>query len=376
MARRALEGVLVVALEQAVAAPLATSRLADAGARVIKVERAEGDFARGYDRAAAGGSAYFAWLNRGKESLVLDIKARNDRAFLHRLIARADIFVQNLAPGAVERLGLGWRSLRAAHPRLITCDISSYGAEGPYAERRGYDLLLQAETGLASITGTPDGPGRVGVSACDIAAGLNACQAILEALIARGVTGVGEALQVSLFDSLADWMTVPLLQTEASGRNPDRVGLAHATIAPYGAYVCADGSNVLIAVQNRREWSRLCLDVLSRPELVQDHRFVDNPSRVANREALDRILRPAFRAMSRAALTEAFDAAQIAFGAVNTVMDLAVHPHLRRIDIATPQGEIAIPAPPAVRPEQTRRYGAVPHLGEHTDALRLEFAEP
>jgi itaconate CoA-transferase len=370
---RPLEGVLVVALEQAVAAPFATSRMADAGARVIKIERAEGDFARGYDRAAAGGSSYFAWLNRGKESLVLDIKAHADRALLDRLVAKADVLVQNLAPGSLERQGLGWAALRAAHPRLITCDISSYGADGPYAARKGYDLLLQAETGLASVTGTHQEPGRVGVSVCDVAAGLYAYQAVLEALIARGRTGSGEALQVSLFDALADWMTVPLLQAEASGANPPRVGLAHVSIAPYGAYACADGSDVLLAVQNPREWDNLCRRVLDRAELIADARFVDNPSRVAHREQLDSILRPALARFSRRDLIQALQAADIAFGAVNSVLDLAVHPHLRRMAIATPEGTVSIPAPPAVRPESIQQFGAVPAVGAHTAALRLEF---
>jgi itaconate CoA-transferase len=374
MAGGALEGIVVVAVEQAVAAPFATSRLADAGARVIKIERAEGDFARDYDHAAAGGSSYFAWLNRGKESVVLDLKAPDDRALLDRLIAGADVFVQNLAPGAITRLGLGWETLRALHPQLITCDISSYGAEGPCAARKGYDLLLQAETGLASVTGTPDGPGRVGVSACDIAAGLYAYQAILEALIARGRNGVGEALQVSLFDALADWMTVPLLQAEASGENPARVGLAHVSIAPYGAYACADGSDVLLAVQNPREWERLCVRVLRRAELANDPRFADNPARVANRAALDAILRPTLSRLSRAELTTALDQADIAYGAVNSVLDLARHPHLRRAAVMTPGGEVSLPAPPVVRPGHPVTFGPVPALGQHSDAIRLEFA--
>ncbi len=368
-----LDGVLVVALEQAVAAPFATSRLADAGARVIKVERAEGDFARGYDRAAKGMSSYFAWLNRGKESLVLDIKAPGDRALLDRLVARADVFVQNLAPGAVRRLGLDAATLRAVRPRLITCDISSYGANGPYAARKGYDLLLQAETGLASVTGTPEAPGRVGVSVCDIATGMYAVQAILEALIARGRTGAGEAIAVSLFDALADWMAVPLIQAEASGANPVRVGLAHVSIAPYGAYACADGSEVLIAVQNGREWESLCLRVLGRPDLATDPRFSDNPARVANREALDAALRPPLAAFTRADLIAALDAAGIAFGAVNTVLDLAAHPHLRRITVDTPGGPVSLPAPAAVRSGRPVP-GAAPELGAHSAALRAEFS--
>ena len=366
-----LDGILVVALEQAVAAPFATSRLADAGARVIKVERAEGDFARGYDRAASGTSSYFAWLNRGKESLVLDIKAAPDRALLDRLIARADVFVQNLAPGALEKLGLDSASLRAAHPRLITVDISAYGGGGPYATRKGYDLLLQAETGLASVTGTPDAPGRVGVSVCDIATGMYAVQAVLEALIARGRTGEGRAIAVSLFDALADWMAVPLLLAEASGASPPRVGLAHATIAPYGAYACADGTEVLIAVQNAREWASLCANLLGRPKLASDPRFADNTARVAHREALDAILRPALAALGRVELIGKLDDAGIAFGVVNSVLDLAAHPHLRRIEVETPNGRVSLPAPPAASAGVA--FGPVPALGDHSAALRREF---
>jgi crotonobetainyl-CoA:carnitine CoA-transferase CaiB-like acyl-CoA transferase len=375
MAALPLEGLLVVALEQAVAAPFCTSRLADAGARVIKIERPEGDFARGYDRAAKGESSYFAWLNRGKESLVLDIKDPADRALLDALLARADVFIQNLAPGAVDRLGLGAQTLRRKKPSLITCDVSSYGADGPYSRRKGYDLLLQAETGLASITGLPDGPGRVGVSICDIATGMYAYQAILETLIRRGVTGEGAALQVSLFDSIADWMTSPLLLAEASGRNPARLGLHHASIAPYGAYPCADGSEVLISIQNEREFASLCANVLGQPELVADPRFKDNTARVANRAALSAIIESRFGQLPRAALIEALDAAAIAFGAVNSVLDLSVHPHLRRMTAESAGGPIAMPAPPVRRMgEADLEPGPIPAVGQHTDAIRAEFA--
>ncbi|WP_428149670.1 CaiB/BaiF CoA transferase family protein [Brevundimonas sp.] len=368
-----LEGVLVVALEQAVAAPYCTSRLADAGARVIKIERAEGDFARGYDRAAEGTSSYFAWLNRGKESLVLDVKSPADRALLDALLARADVFVQNLAPGAVDRLGLSAETLRATRPEMITCDISSYGADGPYAERKGYDLLLQAETGLVSITGTPEGAGRVGVSVCDIATGMSACQGILEALIARGRTGLGQSLKVSLFDAVADWMTVPLLQAEASGRNPDRLGLHHVSIAPYGAYACADGFELLVSIQNEREWAGFCADVLDQPALAADPRFIDNSARVANRPALDAIVVEAFVRHPRAALIQILDQAKIAFGAVNSVLELADHPHLRRASVATPGGSVEIVAPPVISPDRPFRPGAVPAVGQHTETIRAEF---
>jgi crotonobetainyl-CoA:carnitine CoA-transferase CaiB-like acyl-CoA transferase len=374
MAKGPLDGLLVVALEQAVAAPFCASRLADAGARVIKIERPDGDFARGYDRAAKGESSYFAWLNRGKESLVLDIKDPEDRSLLDVILAKADVFIQNLAPGAVDRLGLGAETLRTLHPSLITCDISSYGADGPYSQRKGYDLLLQAETGLASVTGLPHGPGRVGVSICDIATGMYAYQAILETLIQRGVTGQGAALQVSLFDSIADWMTSPLLLAEASGQNPARLGLHHASIAPYGAYPCADGSEVLIAIQNEREWVSFCTRVLRRPDVAADPRFIDNSARVAHRPALSAIIREVFSRMPRPDLIKTLDDAAIAFGAVNSVLDLSTHPHLRRMTADSMGGPIAMPAPPVRRiGEAGFEPGPIPAVGQHTDAIRAEF---
>jgi crotonobetainyl-CoA:carnitine CoA-transferase CaiB-like acyl-CoA transferase len=255
---RPLEGLLVVSLEQAVAAPTCSQKLADAGARVIKVERREGDFARGYDTAAAGLSSYFVWLNRGKESIALDIKDAADKSLLARLVARADVFIQNLAPGALARAGFGSAALRARHKRLITVDISGYGEEGDYARMKAYDLLVQAESGLASVTGHPAGPGRVGVSVVDIATGMNAHAAVLEALIARGITGRGTGIAVSLFDAMADWMNVPLLFLEGTGRAPERVGLAHPSICPYGAFATSDGALVLVSVQNEREWAGFC----------------------------------------------------------------------------------------------------------------------
>src|ERR1700733_1688124 len=251
---RPLEGLLVVALEQAVAAPYCSSRLADAGARVIKIERPEGDFARGYDKAANGLSSYFVWLNRGKQSLVADIKKPEDAALLHRILAQADVFIQNLAPGAAARAGFGSKTLRGRFPRLITVDISGYGDTGDYATMKAYDLLVQAESGLAMITGHPAGPGRVGVSACDIACGMAAHAAVLEALYERSQTGQGKALEVSLFDGIADWMNVPLMHYEGTGKAPQRVGLAHPSICPYGAFSTKDGHSVLIAIQNEREW--------------------------------------------------------------------------------------------------------------------------
>ncbi|HEY5412470.1 MAG TPA: CaiB/BaiF CoA-transferase family protein, partial [Caulobacteraceae bacterium] len=279
----ALDGILVVSLEQALAAPFCTVRLADAGARVIKIERAEGDFAREYDHVVHGESAYFVWVNRGKQSLVLDFKSPEDAALLARIIAKADVLVQNLAPGAAERAGFGAEAMRAANPRLITCDISGYGETGPYAQMKAYDLLIQCEAGLASVSGSPEGPGRVGVSIADIASGMYAHAAILEALYQRERTGVGKSVAVSMFDALADWMTVPLLHHDYGGRAPPRVGVSHPSIAPYGAFASQDGKQVVLGVQNEREWKALCAEVLGDARLAEDPRFVSNSLRVKNR---------------------------------------------------------------------------------------------
>ena len=369
-----LDGLLVVSLEQAVAAPYCASRLADAGARVIKIERPEGDFARGYDRAARGQSAYFVWLNRGKESISLDIKAAADKALLARMIARADVFIQNLAPGAAARAGFDSAELRARHPRLVTCDISGYGEAGPYAAMKAYDLLVQAESGLAAITGRPEGPGRVGVSVCDIAAGMYAYMSILEALIARGRSGRGKGLAVSLFDGMADWMTVPLLHQAYGEGAPRRVGLNHPSIAPYGAYAAADGE-IVLSIQNEREWQRFCAEVLERPALATDPRFADNPARVANRPALDREIAAVFGALGREALIDRLRAAAIAYGALNSVADLERHPQLRRAEVATPGGPVALVAPPARVAGQVPALRPVPALDQHGAAIRAEFAE-
>ncbi|MEX2642930.1 MAG: CaiB/BaiF CoA-transferase family protein [Acetobacterales bacterium] len=369
-----LDGLLVVSLEQAVAAPFCSSRLADAGARVIKVERAEGDFARGYDSVVHGESAYFVWLNRGKESLVLDIKDAGDAALLKRIIGRADVFIQNLAPGAAARAGFGSEAMRAANPRLITVDISGYGEEGPYADMKAYDLLVQAESGLCSVTGRPEGPGRVGVSACDISCGMYACMAVLEALLARQRTGEGAAIETSLFAGMADWMSVPLLTWDYGGRMPQRVGLNHPSIAPYGAYATQDGGEILIAIQNEREFARLAAEVLERPDLPADVRFCSNEARCANRPALDGIVTAAFTAIGRAALIERLRAAAIAFGEVNDVAGLSGHPALRRAEVASPTGPVNLVAPPARRDGETPALRPVPALGEHSDSIRGEFA--
>ncbi|MEQ8356623.1 MAG: CaiB/BaiF CoA-transferase family protein [Kiloniellaceae bacterium] len=368
-----LEGLLVVSLEQAVAAPYCSCRLADAGARVIKLERAEGDFARGYDRVVHGESAYFVWLNRGKESLAVDLKQPDDLALVMRMLASADVFIQNLAPGAAGRLGLGHDALRAAFPRLITCDISGYGERGPYAKMKAYDLLVQAESGLASITGRPEGPGRVGVSVCDIACGMYAYQAVLEALLARGRTGQGAALATSLFSGMADWMTVPLLHQDYGPGAPPRVGLNHPSIAPYGVYASRDGEEVVFSIQNEREWKCLVLEVLERPEMLDDPRFADNTARVEHRAALDGIIAEVFSQFDREALSQRLFAAAIAYGAVNTPADLSDHPQLRRVTVATPSGPVELVAPPVEIRGEGFELGAVPSIDQHGPALREEF---
>ena len=372
--RKPLDGLLVLALEQAVAAPYCSARLADAGARVIKVERAEGDFARGYDAAVGGLSSYFVWLNRGKQSLVADIKDPADAALLHRILARADVFIQNLAPGAAARAGFGAEALRQRHPRLITVDISGYGTGHAAADMKAYDLLVQAESGLASITGHPAGPGRVGVSVCDIACGMSAHAAVLEALIARGITGQGSRLEVSLFDGMADWMNVPLLYYEGTGRAPQRVGLAHPSICPYGAFPTADGHLVLISIQNEREWARFCAVVLADPDLPRQPGYADNTARVANRPAVDARVGAAIAQLTREAAADAFTAAGTAYGFVNGVAELGGHPALRRVSVGTPNGTASIIAPPAIRDGAEPQLGAVPSVGEHSVMVRTEFS--
>lgn len=368
-----LEGVLVIALEQAVAAPFCTSRLADAGARVIKIERHEGDFARDYDSVAQGQSAYFVWVNRGKESICIDIKEPGDAQLLRRMLRKADVFIQNLAPGAAARAGFDAAELRRRNPRLITVDITGYGDEGPYRDMKAYDLLVQCESGLASITGAPEGPGRVGVSVCDIACGMYAHAGILEALLERERTGVGKGLAVSLFDALADWMTVPLLHQQYGGRAPERVGLMHPSIAPYGAYAVKGGEQVVIAIQNEREWVNFCVQVLARPALAADPLYNTNMARCANRSGLNEEIERVFATLERAELAQRLLQAKIAFGAVNSVADLVQHPQLRRTPVATPSGSVELVAPPVRQVGQQRALRAVPAVGEHSAAVRVEF---
>jgi formyl-CoA transferase len=367
-----LDGLLVVSIEQAVAAPTCTCRLADAGARVIKIERPEGDFARYYDKVANGESAYFVWLNRGKESAVLDLGKAADKALLEAMLAKADVFVQNLKPGAIAKLGFAVERLRREHPRLIVCSISGYGDSGPYAARKAYDLLIQAESGLASVTGGPEAPARVGVSVVDVAAGLNAYQAILEALIARGRTGQGAALSVSMFDAMAEWMTVPLLQQEG-GQPPRRLGLAHPSIAPYGVFRTRDGVDILISIQNDREWRVLAEKVLNDQALAADPAFATNPDRVKRRAETDARVAAVFAAADADPLSEKLAAADIAFARVTDMATLGRHPHLRRITVGLPVGSVSYPAPAALQMGEGRRYGPVPALGAHTEKVRAEF---
>jgi len=369
-----LDGVLIVALEQAVAAPFASSRLADAGARVIKIERPEGDFAREYDHLVKGESAYFVWLNRGKESIRLDLKRGEDLLLVEAMAERADVFIQNLAPGAAARLGLGAEALTKRFPRLIYCSISGYGEDGPYRDHKAYDLLIQGESGLLAINGTPAEAARVGISVCDIAAGDAAYGSIMQALYARERTGRGRAIEVSLFHTLADWMNVPYLQARYGGKPPQRVGVKHPTIAPYGAFVCADGKEVILSIQNEREWARLCADVLGDATIAADPRFDSNRNRVANRLALDPIVAGALAHYTRAQAMEKLEAAGIANGALNELDDLIVHPERRTVTVATPHGEVELLSPGArIAGEPVGPLRPVPALGEHDEAVRREF---
>jgi itaconate CoA-transferase len=367
-----LEGLLVVSVEQAVAAPMCGRRLADAGARVFKIERPEGDFARGYDRAARGESVYFVWLNRGKESVVIDLTKADDKHFFEALVARADVLVQNLKPGALAKLGLGIESLCQRHPRLIACSITGYGDEGPYAERKAYDLLIQAESGLASVTGGPDEPSRVGISIVDVATGLHAYEAILEALIRRGVTGQGADIRVSMFDTMAEMMAVPLMQG-MWGAPPKRIGLSHTSLAPYGVFTTRDGQPILISIQNDREWRALATQVLGREELGTDPRFATSPARLENRPETDGLVADWFRRHDVEDAVARLDAADIAFGRVNDWAGLRDHPHLRMMTLATPKGPIEVPAYPARWTGTPDTPHAVPALGAHTHAVRREI---
>lgn len=367
-----LEGITVVTVEQAVAAPYASSRLADAGARVIKVERPEGDFARNYDSLAKGNSAYFVWLNRGKESIALDLKLEEDRQVLRNMISAADILIQNLAPGAMARLGLGLGELRDANPKLITCSISGYGESGPRKDQKAYDLLIQAESGMSAINGTEHGPARVGVSVCDIAAGMAAHAALLQALFARERTGKGRAIAVSLFHAMADWMNVPMMQHHYGGKTPGRLGLKHPTIAPYGVFDCADGKPLLISIQNEQEWVRLC-DALGNANLPNEQGFQTNSQRVANRQAVDDFVSEAFAQNSREQMIEVLAKAKIAYGRLSDMDDFVAHPQNNWITVEAGKEEIEILSPATIIDGKKPVLGPVPDLNQHGDNLRQEF---
>src|SRR5438552_981021 len=373
-----LDDITVVTVEQAVAAPFATRQLADLGARVIKIERPDGgDFARGYDTTVKGLSSHFVWLNRSKESLTLDLKTPAGRDVLPRLLERADVFVQNLTPGASDRLGASARELRARHPRLIVCDISGYGSSGPYAQKKAYDLLVQSEVGLLAVTGTSDDPAKVGVSIADIAAGMYAYSAVLAALVTRARSGEGTAIEVSLFDSLGEWMGFPMYYTDYGGSPPPRSGAHHASIAPYGPFRAGDGDQVFLAVQNAREWTRFCADVLDRPQLVDDDRFRTNAGRVAHRSALHDEIHAAFARLSTQAVIERLERAGIAYARLNSVEQFLAHAQIesrkRWTQIGSPAGPLRALVPPARMFGVLPRMGDVPARGQHTDAILREL---
>ncbi|MFC5721546.1 CaiB/BaiF CoA transferase family protein [Streptomyces gamaensis] len=375
-----LHGVTVIALEQAVAAPFATRQLADLGARVIKIERpGGGDFARDYDRSVKGLSSYFVWVNRGKESVVLDLKEETDRSLVDRFLARADVFVQNLGPGAAARLGLGSDVLRARHPRLITCDITGYGPDGPYRDKKAYDLLVQCEAGLLSVTGSADSPARPGISVADIAGGMYAYTGILTALYERERTGEGSAVSVSLLDALAEWMGHPYFAQAHGGEPVARSGARHPSISPYGHYRCGDGAQVFLSVQSDREWVALCERVLRRPALVRDPRFADNPSRRTHDDELTALMEGCFAQHSAEGVTALLDGAGIANARLRTIAEFADHPQLRARDrwrdFGSPAGVLRGLLPPVVTAGREAAMGAVPALGEHTAAIRAEFTE-
>jgi len=362
-----MDGLIVVALEQAVAAPFCTSRLADAGARVIKIERPEGDFARGYDKAVFGESSYFVWINRGKESLALDLRDPDARAHIHELLAKADIFIQNLAPGAADRMGFGSETLRTRYPRLITCDISGYGTSGPLHELKAYDLLVQAESGLVAVSGAPGPWGRIGVSICDITAGMNALIGIQQALLQRERTGVGSRVEVSLFDSAADLMAVPYLQARYGSGAPERVGLKHPSIAPYGAFTCSDGRDIVLSIQNEREWSQFCNSFLKQATLATDARFNSNANRVLNRVDLDSLIQQIFSQLTYADAIERLNLGQTAFGSINSVSDLIAHPQLRTRSMTIGGQTAEVPAPPYIVEWEDKTFKSIPDIG--TNAL-------
>lgn len=368
-----LEGVLVVSLEQAVAAPFATRQLADLGARVIKIERDSGDLARGYDRTVKGLSSHFVWLNRGKESMVLDIRSPRGNAILRHLVDQADVFVQNLAPGATERLGIGATTLRRTHPSLITCDISGYGSTGPYRDKKAYDLLVQCEAGLVSITGTPETPSKAGISIADICAGMYAYSGILTALLERQKTGRGANLEVSMLEALGEWMGYADYYQRYSGKAPARTGASHATIAPYGPFATAGGETVLFGLQNEFEWASFCTKVLERPDLLDDERFHGNAERVAHRTELDELIAKVFSGLARHEVIARLETASIAYGQQRTLAEFAAHPQLagrgRWRSFDTEVGPVAGLVPPVTVHGREPVMRPVPALGQHTEEV-------
>ena len=373
-ALRPLDGITVVALEHAVAAPFASRQLADLGARVIKIERpGVGDFARGYDRTVLGQSSYFVWLNRGKESLSLDLKSPEGLAILNGVLAGADVLIQNLAPGAAARMGMDFETLRAGHPRLIVCDISGFGDNGPYRDRRAYDLLIQAEAGLIALTGTADHPSRAGLSVADIAAGMNAYSGVLAALIQRGRTGRGLRVEVSMLEALTEWVSNSLYFAHYGDVEPARGEASHPSVAPYGPHRAGDGRTVIFGLQNPREWIRFCEIVMGDPSLIADPRFADNPARVAHRGALTALIEARFSELTREAVVALLDRADIANAPMNAMADVWAHPQLaargRWREVATPAGPIAALLPPATLSDAPALMGDAPAIGAHTDAI-------
>jgi itaconate CoA-transferase len=373
-----LEGITVVSLEQAVAAPFATRQLADLGARVIKVERPEvGDFARGYDTTVNGLSSHFVWLNRSKESLTLNLKEEDAKEILRRLIENADVFIQNLAPGAAGRLGFDAEILRQRHPRLIVCDVSGYGASGPYRDKKAYDLLVQCEAGLVSITGTPEVPSKVGVSIADIACGMYAYSGILTALLRRERSGEGASIEVSLFEALGEWMGFPAYFTFYGGKEPPRTGASHAAIAPYGPFECGDGEVIFLGLQNEREWERFCEEVLERPNLAAEERFDSNSKRVENKDTLCQEIETTFRGLSSQEAIERLEGAKIANARMRTVRDFTDHPQLEARDrwreVESPVGPLRALLPPATMDGTEPVMAPIPSVGEHTDAILREL---
>lgn len=372
-----LKGITVVSLEQAVAAPFATRQLADLGARVIKVEREDGDFARGYDQTVNGMSSHFVWLNRSKESIALDLKSEKGKSALDTILSQADVFVYNLAPGAVDRLGFAPAELRKKYPELIICGISGYGTDGPYTNKKAYDLLIQCEAGLVSITGTEEEPSKAGISVADIAAGMYAYTGILTAIIARYQTNEGTVIEVSMLEALCEWMGYPMYFADYGGKDPQRTGARHATIYPYGPFEANDEKMVFLAIQNEREWQQFTERILSQPELAKDERFSTNSKRVENKDPLQKIIAEALTALNSSQLIELLEEAKIANARLNTVKDIPNHPQLKARDrwseVDSPVGRLKALIPPVTFENIETVMEPIPSIGEHTQAILEEF---